>query len=143
MSKDYDLARFHRAQERDYDTALAEIRSGRKRSHWMWYIFPQIRGLGFSSMAEFYGIDGLEEARAYLADPVLRSRLTEISGALLEIGSCDARSVMGYPDDLKLRSSMTLFALADPEEPVFRSVLNRYFDGKMDTMTLDLVDPQR
>ena len=110
----YDLSRFHRAQPRDYDQALSEIRAGRKRSHWIWYIFPQIQGLGYSSTAQFYAIQDLSEAKAYLADPVLRERLLEISGALLGLESSDPSAVMGYPDDLKLRSSMTLFALAEP-----------------------------
>ena len=111
----YDLSRFHKAQQGSYETALAEIRSGRKCSHWIWYIFPQIQGLGFSSTAQYYAIENLEEAKAYLADPVLRERLLEISNALLALDSCDPSEVMGYPDDLKLRSSMTLFSLAEPE----------------------------
>ena len=122
----YDLSRFHRAQARDYDRALSEIRAGNKRSHWIWYIFPQIRGLGCSSTAQFYAIEDLGEAKAYLADPVLRERLLEISGALLGLESSDPSAVMGYPDDLKLRSSMTLFALAEPENPVFPAVLKKF-----------------
>lgn len=133
-----DLSRFHRAQARDYDTALAEIRSGRKRSHWMWYIFPQIAGLGFSSTAAFYAIRDLDEARAYLADPVLRGRLLEISGALLELPGSDPGAVMGYPDDLKLRSSMTLFALAEPDCPVFPAVLDKFYGGRRDERTVAL-----
>ena len=109
MSISYNLERFHCAQESSYPTALAEIRAGRKSSHWMWYIFPQMKGLGYSSMAAYYGIDGLEEAKVYLNDPVLRSRLVEISSALLKLPGSDAGAVMGYPDNLKLRSSMTLF----------------------------------
>ena len=135
----YDLSRFLKAQERDYETALAEIRSGRKRSHWIWYIFPQLKGLGFSSMAEYYGIDGIDEARAYMKDPVLSARLIEISGALLTLRSSDPGSVMGYPDDLKLRSSMTLFRAAAPEEPVFSQVLDKFFGGRGDDITLRLL----
>ena len=135
----YDLSRFLKAQGRDYETALAEIRSGRKRSHWIWYIFPQLKGLGFSSMAEYYGIDGIDEARAYMKDPVLSARLIEISGALLTLRSSDPGSVMGYPDDLKLRSSMTLFRAAAPEEPVFSQVLEKFFNGGGDDITMRLL----
>ena len=134
----YDLSRFHKAQQGSYETALAEIRSGRKRSHWIWYIFPQIQGLGFSSTAQYYAIENLEEAKAYLADPVLRERLLEISNALLELDSCDPSEVMGYPDDLKLRSSMTLFSLAEPECTVFRDVLDKFYNGQEDSRTIAL-----
>ncbi len=134
----YDLSRFHKAQQGSYETALAEIRSGRKRSHWIWYIFPQIQGLGFSSTAQYYAIENLEEAKAYLADPVLRERLLEISNALLALDSCDPSEVMGYPDDLKLRSSMTLFSLAEPECTVFRDVLDKFYGGREDERTIDL-----
>ena len=134
----YDLSRFHKAQKGSYETALAEIRAGRKRSHWIWYIFPQIQGLGYSSTAQYYAIENLEEAKAYLADPVLRERLLEISNALLALDSCDPTDVMGYPDDLKLRSSMTLFSLADPECTVFRDVLEKFYDGREDPRTIAL-----
>ena len=134
----YDLSRFHKAQQGSYETALAEIRSGRKCSHWIWYIFPQIQGLGFSSTAQYYAIENLEEAKAYLADPVLRERLLEISNALLALDSCDPSEVMGYPDDLKLRSSMTLFSLAEPECTVFRDVLDKFYDGQEDSRTIAL-----
>ena len=134
----YDLSRFHKAQQGSYETALAEIRSGRKRSHWIWYIFPQIQGLGFSSTAQYYAIENLEEAKAYLADPVLRERLLAISYALLALDSCDPSEVMGYPDDLKLRSSMTLFSLAEPECTVFRDVLDKFYGGREDERTIDL-----
>lgn len=131
----YDLSRFHRAQAGSYETALAEIRAGRKRSHWIWYIFPQIQGLGYSSMAQYYAIQDLDEARAYLADPVLRGRLLEISGALLALEDSDPSRVMGWPDDLKLRSSMTLFALAEPGCSVFTEVLQKFYDGEPDSRT--------
>ena len=134
----YDLSRFHKAQQGSYETALAEIRSGRKRSHWIWYIFPQIQGLGFSSTAQYYAIENLEEAKAYLADPVLRERLLAISYALLALDSCDPSEVMGYPDDLKLRSSMTLFSLAEPECTVFRDVLDKFYNGQEDSRTIAL-----
>ena len=126
----YDLNRFLKAQDRDYADALAEIKAGRKRSHWIWYIFPQVKGLGFSSTSEFYGIDGLDEARAYMDNVVLRERIIEISEVLLTLDSSDAGDVMGYPDDLKLRSSMTLFAEAAPKEEVFQKVLDKFFAGK-------------
>ena len=134
-----DLSRFHNAQAHDYKTALSEIRSGRKRSHWIWYIFPQIEGLGFSSTSQYYAIRGLDEAKAYLADPVLRSRLEEISLALLDLDSSDPSAVMGYPDDLKLRSSMTLFAAVEPENGIFQSVLDKFFEGIPDERTLRLL----
>ena len=135
----YDLSRFHKAQKRDYDIALSEIKAGRKCSHWMWYVFPQLKGLGMSSMADYYGIDGLDEAKEYLQDPVLRSRLIEISLALLTLDTNDAKSVMGFPDHLKLHSCMTLFALADPEEEVFERVLEKFYEGKNDPRTLTMV----
>ena len=132
----YDLVRFKRAQARDYDIALREIRSGRKRSHWMWYIFPQVRGLGHSSMADYYGLDGREEARAYLADPMLGPRLLTISEALLELEDKDAARVFGFPDVLKLRSCMTLFAAVSEEGSVFHRVLDAYYHGEKDELTM-------
>ena len=135
----YHLERFLTAQERDYATALREIRSGRKRSHWIWYIFPQLKDLGYSETAKYYGIKDLDEAKAYLSEPTLRARLIEISEALLSLRVNDPETVMGYPDDLKLRSSMTLFAAADPEEPVFGQVLEKFFHGRPDQRTLDLI----
>ena len=136
---DFNLDRFKKAQSRDYATALSEIKNGRKESHWMWYIFPQLKGLGFSSMADFYGIDGLAEAKAYMADELLRGRLVEISEALLRLPSSDAREVMGYPDDLKLKSCMTLFMEAAPEIDVFGKVLEKFFGGEKDLKTLEMV----
>ena len=133
-----DLGRFLKAQEQDYEQALREIRSGRKRSHWMWYIFPQIQGLGFSPTAQYYAIRDLQEARDYLAHPVLGARLKEISSALLDLNGLSASEIFGYPDDLKLRSSMTLFRMADLNEPVFLEVLEKYYDGKPDARTVEL-----
>ncbi len=133
---EYDLNRFIKAQERDYQVALNEIREGRKRSHWIWYIFPQIKGLGFSSTSEFYGIEGLAEAKEYMKNELLHKRLVEITAALLELPENDPSKVMGYPDDLKLKSSMTLFAEAAPEENVFRRVLDKFFQGEKDIETL-------
>ena len=142
----YDLSRFKKAQEHSYKAALSEIRAGEKQSHWMWYSFPQLEGLGFSEIAHYYGIKGIAEARAYLADDLLRTRLVEISQALLALESNNATQVMGYPDDLKLKSSMTLFLLAakDGEEryakeaEVFKGVLEKFFDGKMDDRTVEM-----
>ena len=133
-----DLSRFITAQERSYDTALREIKSGRKRTHWMWYIFPQIAGLGFSSTARFYAISSMQEARDYYAHPVLGKRLVEISEALLALDTNDAAAVMGYPDDLKLRSSMTLF-LAASGDAVFQKVLDKFYSGKPDSKTLSIL----
>ena len=133
------LERFLTAQEHSYASALAEIRAGRKYSHWMWYIFPQIAGLGYSAMAQKYAISDLDEARDYLAHPVLGARLKEISRALTELESYDAQAVMGWPDCLKLRSCMTLFLLAAPEEAVFREVLEKFYGGERDELTLRML----
>ena len=136
---DTSIKRFLDAQESDYNTALAEIRAGRKGSHWICYIFPQIAGLGRSGTATYYAIKDMGEAREYLAHPVLRQRLLEISEALLELDGGDPLAVMGSPDDLKLRSSMTLFALAEPECEVFQKVLDKYYGGKMDQRTVSIL----
>ena len=135
----YDLSRFIKAQETDYERALSEIRSGHKRSHWIWYIFPQIDGLGFSSTAQYYAIKDRKEAEEYLKNDLLRERLVEISEALLLLESNDAGEVMGYPDDLKLRSSMTLFHEVAPEMDVFQKVLDKFFEGKPDQKTIELL----
>ena len=146
----HDLTRFKKAQERDYETALAEIRAGEKQSHWMWYIFPQLDGLGFSEISHYYGIKGIEEAQAYLADDMLRSHLLEISESLLALESNNATQVMGYPDDLKLKSSMTLFLLAsghnakyDKEARMFTSVLKKFFAGEMDGQTVEMTRKEK
>lgn len=135
----YDLERFKKAQRGAYDEALAEIKRGRKNGHWMWYIFPQLSGLGMSATSLYYGIRGLDEAKAYLKDPVLGERLCKISEALLEIDTNDPRAVFWSPDDMKLRSCMTLFSAAAPECEVFKKVLEKYFDGKPDPLTLDML----
>ena len=135
----YDLQRFTQAQERDYQTALAEIRAGRKRSHWIWYVFPQLQGLGRSPMCARYGIHGMGEAEAYLADKTLRARLIEISQALLELDGSDPVAVMGGIDALKLRSCMTLFSRARNTDPVFQAVLNKYYGGEPDRLTLEML----
>ena len=133
------LEKFVTAQNRDYATALREIRNGRKRSHWIWYIFPQIQGLGMSSTAQYYGIRDLEEAKDYMEHPVLGPRLVEISEALLGLDSSDPGAVMGFPDDLKLCSCMTLFELAAPEEKVFSKVLDKFYHGRRDGNTLRIL----
>lgn len=134
----HDLNRFISAQERSYDAALREIKAGHKRTHWMWYIFPQIAGLGFSSTAQSYAISSMQEAKDYYAHPVLGKRLVEISEALLALDTSDAGAVMGYPDDLKLRSSMTLFLAASGDE-VFQKVLDKFYSGKPDSKTLSIL----
>jgi uncharacterized protein (DUF1810 family) len=122
-----------------YETALEEIKKGEKESHWIWYIFPQLRGLGYSPKAYTYGIDGLEEAKAYLEHPVLSARLIEITEALLSHQGKDIEDIMGDIDALKLRSSMTLFALISEADSVFHQVLEVFYDSKMDEMTLGLL----
>lgn len=133
------LQRFENAHRQDYETALAEIRRGRKTSHWMWYIFPQLKGLGYSPTAQYYSIENLAEAEAFLAHPVLGAHLVEISRALLALETNNADLVFGYPDNLKLRSSMTLFAQVREASPVFGQVLNKFFEGKPDQRTLALL----
>lgn len=130
------LKRFLDAQVNTYPQALAEIRAGRKESHWIWYIFPQLQGLGRSEMCRIYGIYGMEEAKAYLAEPTLRTRLLEISQALLELDTSDPVAVMGSIDARKLRSCMTLFDAASDSVGVFRQVLAKFYQGKPDQMTL-------
>jgi uncharacterized protein (DUF1810 family) len=135
----YDLQRFVTAQEPVMDTVRAELRRGRKTSHWMWFVFPQVAGLGSSPVARHYAISGLDEARAYLAHPVLGPRLQECARLAAAVEQGTAQEVFGYPDDLKLRSSMTLFARAAPDSPVFGAVLDRFFDGAPDPRTLELL----
>jgi uncharacterized protein (DUF1810 family) len=135
----FDLSRFLSAQESVFETALRELRQGRKASHWMWFIFPQLDGLGTSSMAKKYAISGLEEARAYLRHPVLGPRLLECCRAILSVEGKSASEIMGYPDDMKLRSSMTLFSLVDGSPSEFREVLSKVFEGKPDQRTRQLL----
>jgi uncharacterized protein (DUF1810 family) len=132
----YDLQRFVDAQQRDYAQALVEIKSGRKQSHWMWYVFPQVDGLGMSPMSRRYAIKSLAEATAYLAHPVLGPRLRECSEAVLDLHGRSATDIFGSPDDLKLRSSATLFAEASPAGSVFDRLLTAYFQGEPDQFTL-------
>jgi uncharacterized protein (DUF1810 family) len=134
----HNLDRFVEAQDGVYDDALAELTAGRKRTHWMWFIFPQIAGLGSSATAQRYAIRSLDEARAYLAHPVLGPRLRECAQALLSVPGRSAREILGHPDDLKLRSSMTLFARAADDPAPFEAVLDRYYDGP-DPLTLTLL----
>ena len=139
MASAPDLSRFVAAQATDYAPALAEMRAGRKRSHWMWYIFPQVQGLGFSETSRFYGIQDLAEAAAYLQHPVLGPRLVAIGEALLALPGSNATSIMGSPDDMKLRSAMTLFGAVPGAPPVFEAVLAKFFGGKPDDKTLRLL----
>ncbi|SFS65206.1 DUF1810 domain-containing protein [Methylobacterium sp. yr668] len=136
MSDTYDLGRFVAAQEGVYGRALAELQAGDKRSHWMWFIFPQIAGLGASPMAQRYAIGSLAEAQAYAAHPVLGARLRACTAAVNAVAGRSAHAIFGSPDDLKFRSSMTLFARAVPKEPIFADALARYFDGAPDPRTL-------
>ena len=133
------LQRFLDAQEKDYAVALSEIKNGRKKSHWIWYNFPQIKGLGFSETSRFYAIKDLQEAEAYLSHPVLGERLIQISNALLELPENDANKIFGSPDDLKLKSSMTLFASIDNKNQVFSKVLDKFFNGERDIKTLQIL----
>lgn len=135
----FDLQRFLSAQEGVYERACAEITAGRKQSHWMWFVFPQMRGLGSSPMADRYGIVSFAEAAAYVAHPVLGPRLQRIAKLLLGVEGLTATEIMGFPDDLKLRSSMTLFARATVDKQLFVEVLDRYFRGVEDAATLQLI----
>ena len=134
----HDLNRFVLAQADDYEQAIAEIRAGRKRSHWMWYIFPQYEGLGFSATSRRYSIKSVAEAQAYLAHPVLGPRLTECADAAFRVEGRSALEVFGSPDDMKLRSCATLFAHVSPPGSVFERLLEKYFDGERDDRTLRL-----
>lgn len=139
MTKNKELSKFLEAQNIMYLTALAEIKNGKKESHWMWFIFPQIKGLGRSETARHYAINDLEEAAAYLEHPVLGKHLIEISNELLKHEGRTASEIFSYPDDLKLRSSMTLFALVNSSNPIFEEVLLAYFDGKKDEATVKIL----
>ena len=138
MENNYNLNRFIEAHNRDYDIALAEIRAGKKVSHWMWYIFPQLKGLGRSSTSEYYGLSGIKEAQAYLSDPILKARLIEITDAVIAHKDKSAEEIFGGIDAKKLRSCMTLFSIAAPDIPVFDAVLEQFFHGVPDRNTLRL-----
>ena len=133
------LQRFIDAQQSDYETALSEIKRGRKQSHWMWYIFPQIQGLGFSSTSKLYAIRNLQEAQEYLNHPLLGKRLKEITDVLINLPSNNAHEIFGSPDDVKLKSSMTLFASLPDADPVFESALKKFFKGEKDAKTLSII----
>lgn len=134
-----DLSRFIDAHKRDFNTALSEIKNGRKKTHWMWYIFPQVCGLGLSPTAQFYGIKDLGEARAYLANDYLAGNMASICNALLTLETDDAVWVFGSIDAKKLRSSMTLFSCVCEDVNVYDTVLNKFFDGKKDKRTLEIL----
>ena len=135
----YGLTRFVEAQEQDYEQALSEIKKGRKSSHWIWYIFPQFEGLGFSLMSRRYSIKSLAEAKAYLAHPILGPRLLECAEAALQVEGLSAFDIFGSPDDMKLRSCATLFAAVAPAGSVFDRLLDKYFEGQRDDKTLNLI----
>ena len=132
----YDLQRFVDAQNSVYGRVCAELRNGRKQSHWMWFIFPQIAGLGRSAMAQRYAISSLDEAKAYLNHPILGSRLRECTRLVLTVEGRSAYEILGSPDDMKFHSCLTLFAQAAPEDPIFRDALAKYFAGAEDSLTL-------
>ncbi|RDC65953.1 DUF1810 domain-containing protein [Adhaeribacter pallidiroseus] len=142
MTHENNLQRFITAQEKDYPIALAEIKRGRKQSHWMWYIFPQIQGLGYSETSRVYAITNIPEAEAYVKHPVLGKRLIEICEALLLLTSNNATAIFGNPDDLKLKSSMTLFSQIPNAHPVFQKVLAKFFHGTKDLKTLQIIESQ-
>jgi uncharacterized protein (DUF1810 family) len=133
------LERFVTAQAPIYDRALRELRAGRKQSHWMWFVFPQIAGLGHSAMAQSYALESLEEARAYFAHPLLGARLRECCQAMMDVERKSAHDIFGSPDDLKFRSCLTLFGEASPQEVLFPNLLEKYFGGDADEATLDLL----
>lgn len=134
-----DISRFTQAHKGSYDSALREIRNGRKESHWMWYIFPQIHGLGKSGISQYYAIQGIDEAKSFLKDSYLGGNLLEICRALLDLQEDNPRVVFGRPDDMKLKSCMTLFAYISEDGSVFHQVLDKYFDGKTDKRTLSIL----
>ena len=142
MAQAYDLERFVSAQKDDYETAFSEIENGRKRGHWMWYIFPQIQGLGFSETSRYYALKDLHEAEAFLTHELLGSRLIKITNQLLQLKEDDANRIFGSPDDLKLKSSMTLFCSLDGADPVFEAVLDKFFKGIKDEKTLKMMGKQ-
>jgi len=139
MSDAYDLQRFVAAQDEVYTTVLGELRAGEKRGHWMWYIFPQIAGLGQSAMAKKYAITSQDEAKSYLGHPLLGSRLRECTEVVLNLDGRSAEQIFHYPDNLKFRSSMTLFSEAAAENSIFHEALGKYFEGRPDQSTLDIL----
>lgn len=140
MNNPYDLQRFVDAQESTYSAALSEVKNGRKRSHWMWFIFPQIQGLGFSETSRYFAIASIDEASAYLQHPVLGLRLVTICKELIGLAENNANKIFGYPDDLKLHSCLTLFASVPGADPVFNEALVKFFKGVADKKTLALLN---
>ena len=143
MSAPYDLNRFVRAQHESYQQALSELERGRKQSHWMWYVFPQLDGLGTSPTSKLYSIKSEDEARAYLEHPVLGPRLVECAEAILAVDGKSATAILGSPDDMKLKSCATLFARVSPPGSVFERVLDKFYDGERDPATLRLLSAAR
>ena len=139
MRNHTNLERFLKAQEKDYAIALSEIKKGKKQSHWMWYIFPQIHGLGLSETSRYYAIKNRKEAADYLKDPVLEKRLIDICNELLKLENNDAHKIFGSPDDMKLHSSMTLFSSLPDTDPVFIKLLDKFFAGTKDDKTLQII----
>jgi len=135
----FDLSRFLSAQDQVYEDVLAELKSGQKRTHWMWFVFPQIDGLGFSATTQYYAIKSLEEARQYLAHPVLGKRLRECAEAVLAVQGRNISEIFGYPDDLKLKSCLTLFAAITDQQDVFVKVLDQYYRGERDARTVQIL----
>ncbi|SQF98740.1 NTP pyrophosphohydrolaseincluding oxidative damage repair enzyme [Paucimonas lemoignei] len=143
MDDTYNLQRFVQAQAPVFEQVLSELHEGRKQTHWMWFVFPQITGLGRSETARFYAITGIDEARAYLAHPLLGERLEHCAKLIEPQLQWTARQIFGSPDDLKLHSSMTLFAIAAPERPIFQAVLDTFFDGSHDRLTVEKLRSQQ
>ncbi|MFQ6601878.1 DUF1810 domain-containing protein [Flavobacterium sp. C3NV] len=139
MEKEFDLDRFLEAQQETYDTALREIREGKKQTHWMWFIFPQLKGLGFTDYNIFYGIENIQEAAQYFNHPVLGKRLTTITKAILKVENKTALEILGRPDERKLQSCMTLFSLLADAPECFRLVLEKYYNGEQDEKTLQII----
>ena len=138
MEKDYNLERFVKMQEIDYKDALSEIKNGHKRSHWIWYIFPQLKGLGHSFNSDYFGIDGIEEAKQYMNNEYLRHNMLEICGELYKLND-SVDNIFGHPDNLKVNSSMTLFECSTPEEKIFGEIIDKFYDGKRDEKTLSMI----
>lgn len=136
----FDLTRFTKAQDTIYDVAIWELKNGRKRSHWMWFIFPQIDGLAHSATSKFYAVKSLKEARAYLNHPVLGERLNECAATVFAVEGRSVSEIFGYPDDLKLKSSLTLFASVSDAQSIFVLLLDKYFDGERDLRTLTILE---
>lgn len=136
----YNLDKFIKAQEESYEGALKEIKKGKKLGHWIWYIFPQLKGLGFSNISYYYGLEGIEEAKEYLDNEYLRNHLLEITKALLDLDTNNPLQVLGFPDNLKVNSCMTLFYYTEPSITLFKDVIDKFYDGKMDENTINILN---